>query len=249
MDDPVSTNPTTSSPSPSKSEAASEAASRAAGAAKQEGKAVASTAADQAKSVAGEAATQARTVVEEARSQAQVVVGDASTELRQQVDQRLTEASKAARSTAVQLRALAEGRPQEAGRSAELVQQASERLEHLAGRADELGVQGVAEELASFARRRPLVFLAGAVGAGVLAGRMLRTLQAASSSSDSTPRSLPAQTSTSRLGAMEPASRTVVAPASGATIGSDPIGTDPIGTDPTLNVPGPGTTSTPGGLG
>lgn len=242
MDDPVSTNPTTSSPSPSKSEAASEAASRAAGAAKQEGKVVASTAADQAKSVAGEAATQARTVVEEARSQAQVVVGDASTELRQQVDQRLTEASKAARSTAVQLRALAEGRPQEAGRSAELVQQASERLEHLAGRADELGVQGVAEELASFARRRPLVFLAGAVGAGVLAGRMVRTLQATSANSD-TPRSLPAQTSTSRLGAMEPASRTVVAPASGATIGSESISTDP-----TITAPGAGTTSTPGGL-
>lgn len=253
MDEPVPTHPTTDlSSSPTTTEAAGEAASRTAGVAKQESKAVASTAADQARSVAGEAATQVKSVADEARAQAHQVVGDASSELRQQVDQRLGEAAKAARSTATELRALAEGRPHEAGRSAELVQQASQRLEHYAGRADELGVQGVAEELASFARRRPLVFLAGAIGAGVLAGRLLRTIQATNSNSPGTNRSLPAQTS-GRLGAMDAApvvsadpvgSRSIVAPASGATIGSDALGDDPIS-----NLPGAGTVSSPGGVG
>lgn len=265
MDDPVSTNPTTSSPamgtgahtagspggtdagSPSAKEAASEAANRTAGAAKEETKAVATTAADSAKSVAGEAASQARSVVEEARTQATQVFGDASSELRQQVDQRLTTAAKSARSTAGQLRALAEGRPEEAGRSAELVQQASERLEHLAGRADELGVQGVAEELANFGRRRPLMFLAGAVAAGVVAGRMLKTIQASSSSSGDTNRSLPASSGPARLGAMQTSTtetRTVVAPASGSQIGGGSVIDDP-----TLTTPGSGTVGSPGGIG
>lgn len=253
MDDPGSTKSTAGSPSQANqaTQAASEAASRTAGTAKEEGKAVASTATEQAKSVAGEAATQAKSVADEARGQASRVIGDASSELQQQVDQRLSQAATSARSTAGQLRALAEGRPQEAGRSAELIQQASERLETLASRADELGVRGVADELANIGRQRPLLFLAGAVVAGVAAGRMLRGVQAANASPSSGTRpSLPAQAGPSGVGGYGETTRKVVAPASGSVIGGDavPAGQAVQSTDPSV-LPGAGTISSPGGVG
>jgi len=197
-----------------KTSAAGDAATKTAGVAAEQGKAVATTAADQARSVAGEAKAQARGVVEEARGQAQQVLGDATSELRQQTDQRLTEAAKAARSTAGQLRALAEGRPEEAGRSAELVQQAGQRLDELADRADELGVQGVANELMDFARRRPVVFLAGAAAAGFVAGRMLRNVKAANQEEQADRPTLPATTDTTGVATFGELGGT---PASGAT--------------------------------
>ncbi len=164
----------------SASSAAAQAAGETAGVAAEQGRNVASTAADQAKAVAGEAKSQAMSVTSEARQQASRVVDDASSELRQQLEQRLTELAHSARGTAGELRALHEGRTDEAGRAGNLARQASDRLGQMADKADELGLGGMTEEAVKFARRRPLMFLGGAVAAGFLAGRTLRNAKAAS---------------------------------------------------------------------
>jgi hypothetical protein len=55
----------------------------------------------------------------------------------------------------------------------------------MADRVDELGVQGVVEEVTDLARRRPVLFLAGAATAGILVGRMARAGKEAQSADGS----------------------------------------------------------------
>ncbi|MCU1497067.1 MAG: hypothetical protein JWM47_1020 [Acidimicrobiales bacterium] len=166
----------------STTEAARSAAADTAAAARDQARAVASTAGSQVQDVAGEARTQAANVAGEAKVQAQKVVSTATSEVSSQLEQRLSDAAEAARTTANELRALAEGRPDEAGRTRDLARQASERLEQMADRVDELGVRGVTDEVTDFARRRPVAFLAGALAAGILAGRLGRAGKEVSSS-------------------------------------------------------------------
>lgn len=162
-----------------------QAAGDAAGVAAEQSRNVASTATEQAKAVASQATVQARSVTDEARQQASRVVGDASTELRSQMEQRLSQLVDSTRGASEQLRALHEGRTDEAGRAGDLARQASDQLGSLAERADELGVKGVTEEVARFARRRPVAFLAAAGVAGVVAARLMRSMQATSGDSAS----------------------------------------------------------------
>jgi len=161
---------TTSDQGPAATEQAREAARTAA----EQGKAVAGTATDHAKELTGEARDQLQTVAGEARDQARRALSTTTDELETQFDQRLGDATAMARSRAGELRALAEGRPEEAGTTRDLVMKASQRLDTLADRADDLGVRGVVEEVSEFARRRPLLFLAGAAGAGLVVGRLAR---------------------------------------------------------------------------
>lgn len=151
-----------------------------AGAAAGEARDVASTAVEQAREVAGVATEQAASVASQAVDQARTVVGGATDEVREQLEQRLRDLAGAARDTAGELQALCEGRPDDAGRSRDLARQASGHLERMADRAEELGVQGVVEEVGDFARRRPLVFLAGAAAAGVVVGRLAKAGRATS---------------------------------------------------------------------
>lgn len=170
---------------PSTTEAAKSAAADTAATAKDQASKVASTAGSQVQEVAGEAKAQVANVAGEAKQQARQVVSSATSEVSTQLEQRLSDASKAARGTAGELRALAEGRTQDAGRAGELAQQAGDQLERLADRVDELGISGVTEEVTEFARRRPVAFLAGAVVAGVLVGRLAKAGKEVSSSSSS----------------------------------------------------------------
>lgn len=165
---------TTPSSGTSTTEAAKSAAADTAGTAVEQGKAVAGHATDQAKDVAAGAKEQLGAVTTQAKDQAQRVMSTATSEIGTQAEQRLGTATSAARDTAGQLRALLDGRTDEAGRMKDLAEQAHQRLDYYADRADELGVQGVVEEISDFARRRPVAFLAGAATAGFLAGRLAR---------------------------------------------------------------------------
>jgi hypothetical protein len=158
----------------SKAEVARGAAQDTAQEAAVQGRQVASTAAEKGQEVASHAAEQAATVGSQALGQARTVLDSASGDVREQLEQRLATLAEAARTTADELQALVEGRPEEAGRTKELAQSASQHIGRLADRADELGVQGVVEEVTDLARRRPVLFLAGAATAGVLVGRMAR---------------------------------------------------------------------------
>lgn len=180
-----------------KAQQVQEKASETASAVADQGKAVASTAGEQAKSVADTAMVQAKTVSQEAVTQAQRVLGDATGELQTQLHQRVSQVAEKAKSTGDQLKALAEGRTDEAGPAADWARQASQQLTQFSTRLDEMGLQGATDEVKRFARQRPMAFLAGAAAAGFLVGRTVRNASGSGGNGAGQPRQLPAAGRTS----------------------------------------------------
>ena len=160
--------------SPPKGELAADAAGQVAGQATDQAKNVTQAAKEQTKAVAQTAQEQARTVGAEAQHHARRVMRDTGGEVEVQLDQRVRQLTQTARSSSDELRALAEGRTDDAGRMGEFATQAARTLSSWSDRAEELGPRGLADEAARLARRRPLAFLAGAAAAGFLIGRVLR---------------------------------------------------------------------------
>ena len=73
-----------------------------------------------------------------------------------------------------QLVALADGRPESAGPLAGYLYDAEDQVRRLASRLEQGGPQGVIDDVTRFARRRPGLFLTGAMAAGFLVGRAMR---------------------------------------------------------------------------
>lgn len=153
---------------------AAERGSEVAGHAAQRGGEVVGTAAEQAREVVGTAAEQARTLAGQAKDQARTVIQDAAQQARDQSEQQARRAAGSLRQTGDQLRALAEGRPDEAGQAGEWARQLAEQLSTVAQRVEDGGVEGVLRDVSRFARRRPGVFLLGAAAAGFAVGRMIK---------------------------------------------------------------------------
>jgi hypothetical protein len=153
----------------------------------------AATARDGAKDVAGEAVTQVKAVAGEARQQVSTLVDQTKGELSKQADARTTQAAGGLRTLAGQVDALANGRPDESGPWASLLGDAHGRMSTLAERLESGGSRQLAADVSDFARRRPIVFLAAAVGAGFVAGRLARAGRPAVQDSD---QGSPALTST-----------------------------------------------------
>jgi hypothetical protein len=147
---------------------------------------VAQTATEGVREVADEVRTQAKAVAGEARQQFEDLVDQARDEFRQQAQQRNDQAAEQLRTLSEQIAALAEGRPEDAGPLAGYLAEAQDRVGRLAMRLDERGPQGVMQDVTDFARRRPGVYLAGAVGLGFLIGRAVRAGSVAQQSSGST---------------------------------------------------------------
>ncbi len=195
--------------------------------------AVASSAADGAKQVATEAGEQAKQVVGTAKEQLGSLVARTRGELRQQADSGSTKAAGQLRTLSDQVGALAEGRPESAGPLAGLLQEAQDQVGRLAGRIEEGGTQGVVDDVAGFARRRPGLFLAGAVGAGFVVGRLVRSGAAASQSDDGDDSSTAGRTGFSSASPesavfaapFEPALATTTPPANMSS--SDPLSSQP----------------------
>ena len=143
------------------------------------------TATEQARDVASEAQAQAASVAAEVKDQTKKVLSTASSEVQKQMGDRLDMATSSAHDTATQLRALAEGRVEQAGPVGDFARKAGDQIEHLANRVEDLGVEGVVEEVSDFARRRPVAFLMGAAAVGFLAGRAARAGKEASEHSGS----------------------------------------------------------------
>ena len=158
-------------------------ASAAAGAATQ----TAGTAAEGAKQVASEATQQATEVTRQATDQARQLVGEAKSQLKEQASSQTQRAASGLADVGRQIRALSEGRPEGAGAAADAARQLADKVEELAGRIDQRGFDGTVEDLRSFARRRPGMFLLSAAAAGFVAGRLGRGAQAVQGDSSSTP--------------------------------------------------------------
>jgi hypothetical protein len=123
---------------------------------------VAQTAAGQAKEVASEAQTQAKNLVFEARDQLRSHAGDQH-----------RNAVSNLRSLGEELRSMSSS-SQQRGMATDLVTQAADRTSSVADWLDSRRPEDLLDELRRFARRRPGAFLAGALVAGVVAGRLTR---------------------------------------------------------------------------
>ena len=134
---------------------------------------VAGTATDQAKQVAQETQRQAKDLLDQGRSQLK--------------DQAISQQQKAAgglTSLAQELRGLADGSSEGApGPARDLLQQASGMIENFAGKLQNKEPAELLEEVRSFARRKPGMFLLGAAAAGIVAGRLTSGVKAAHSDS------------------------------------------------------------------
>jgi vacuolar-type H+-ATPase subunit H len=147
---------------------------RVADTARNEASNVASTAAGGAREVADEAGAQAKAVAGEAKQQVDRLISQGREELRQQAEQRSSQAAGQLRTLSEQFSALVQGRPEAAGPLVGYANDLHGQLRRLASRMEQGGAHGVVEDVARFARRRPGAFLAGAAGAGFVAGRLVR---------------------------------------------------------------------------
>ncbi|AWB85202.1 hypothetical protein [Mycetocola zhujimingii] len=135
---------------------------------------VASTAADGASNVKQEVGTQAKNLVGEVRSQ-----------LTTQVSTQQERAAGGIRTMSEQLRSMADS-SETSGVATSLVSQAASRAEGVAGWLESRDPAGLLDDVKSFARRRPGVFIAAAAGAGIVVGRLAKSLAAGNDDSTST---------------------------------------------------------------
>ena len=141
--------------------------------------------------VASEAPAQAARVVDDARTQLTGAAQRTLTDLRSQADDRTAQASRSLRDVSVQVDALVNGRPEEAGNVADVAKAIGQHASDFADRLDARGVQGVADDLSRFGRQHPWAFLGLSVGAGFLVGRFARTTAAVVSDGQQGPAQLP----------------------------------------------------------
>jgi len=149
-----------------------------AGTAKEQASDVASQATDAARDVAGQAKEQVKNVANEAGAQARELMDRTRGELRDQAQVRTDRVAGGLRSFSEQLTALAEGRPEEAGPLTGYARQAQQQVSQFASRLESGGFEGAMRDMASYARRRPMVFLAGCAAAGFFLGRTVRAARA-----------------------------------------------------------------------
>jgi polyhydroxyalkanoate synthesis regulator phasin len=133
------------------------------------GKHTADAAREQASELAVEAARQGRDLVRQAQDQ----LGDQAARGQRRLAATLHSLSD-------QLSAMADGSPQD-GMAADLARQAAARASDAGHWLGSRQPAQVVDEVQSFARRRPGVFLALAAGTGLIAGRLTRGMKAASS--------------------------------------------------------------------
>ena len=135
----------------------------------QTGKHVADVAREQASGVAVEAGRQGRNLLHQAQGQLEEKAAQGQERLANQLF-----------SLSDELRSMADASGQ-GGMAASLANQAASRVRTAGQWLDDRQPGQVAEEMQSFARRRPAAFLALAVGAGLVAGRLTRGLKDANS--------------------------------------------------------------------
>jgi hypothetical protein len=125
--------------------------------------------------VAQTAVDQGREVVQETRAQARNLVSEASGELSHQASTQQKRAAEGLRALGSELHSMA-GRSEQSGMASDLVDQAASRAHQAADWLEHRQPGQIVDEVRAFARRRPGAFLAGAVIAGVVVGRLTRNL-------------------------------------------------------------------------
>ncbi len=125
--------------------------------------------------VADEVPAQAGKVAQDVKLQLRETTQRTLDDLRLQADDRATSAAQGLRDLSTRARALANGRTDEAGNLGDMMETLARQAGEFAQRLETGGVQGVLDDVSRFGRKRPFTFLALAVGAGFVAGRLVRT--------------------------------------------------------------------------
>jgi len=170
------------------------------------------TAREQASELAGSARAHTADVVGAARNEGVELVERARQAVDHEARQRTDELAHSVRQLGDGLGALADGRPEAAGPVAGYARDAAQRVDQLAQRLESRGYDGVVQDVSSFARRRPGVFLLSAGALGFAVGRIIRSGGASSSS--------PSSSSSSSTGAQPLASAPDM---SDATVSMQPV--------------------------
>lgn len=180
---------------------------------------MADVAREQASGVAVEAGRQGRDLLRQAQGQLE----EQATQGQQRLANQLLSFSD-------ELRSMADASSQ-SGMAASLASQVAVRARHAGQWLDDRKPGQVADEVQSFARRRPAVFLALAVGAGLVVGRLTRGLKDATS--DNSPTAAPAATQGLSGQWAQPSDMDSYPPATAAGIGDQTPGLSA----PTGNLP------------
>jgi len=143
---------------------------------------------DEAASVAGEAAGAAQHVTETAKTEVTNVASEVKTSARGLLEQARSDLTSQAgaqqqkaaggiRAISEELRSMAEA-PEQQSVASDLIRQAADRSASVASWLENRDPGSLVDEVKSFARQRPAAFLLLAASAGVIAGRLGRSLQA-----------------------------------------------------------------------
>ena len=145
----------------------------------EEARAVASTATSATQDVAHTAMEQAGQVAGEAAARAKDLVGQAKDEVGVQVEEQTTRLAGTLRSTAQELESMASSAAP-GSTAQQLVQGIAGKGIQLADAIEQQGPGGLVQSLQDLGRRRPGMFLLGAMAAGVAVGRLGRAAKSAS---------------------------------------------------------------------
>jgi len=138
---------------------------------------VARTARDSAQIVAETAKTEAANVASEVKASTKDLLAQARMDLTHQAGAQQQKVADGLRSVSNELQAMAQA-SDHPGVASDLVRQAAERSSSVASWLDSRDPGSLLDEVKTFARQRPGTFLLLAAGAGVLAGRLSRSLSA-----------------------------------------------------------------------
>ena len=176
-----------------------------------EGKHVAAVVGEEAQNVAGQAKDQVRELLDE-------TIGQVNEQSRTQLD-RLVGTLK---SVSTDLESMASSA--DSGLATQLTQQVAERARGLSTHLDGREPSDVLDDVRRFARRRPGLFLVGALSAGVVVGRLARGAKQAhhqetsSSATTGTPATVGTPTLTSRTTSSNPTGGTSTGPSYGQPV-------------------------------
>lgn len=145
--------------------------------AKEEASEIAGQAAGGAQNVVQTAKLEAGNVASEAKSGAKDLLQQAKAGLSSQAGAQQQKAAEGVRTISSQLHAMAEA-PDRRGVATDLVREAADRAAAAASWIEHKEPSDLLNDVQSFARRKPGTFLLLAAGAGLLAGRLARGLQA-----------------------------------------------------------------------
>jgi vacuolar-type H+-ATPase subunit H len=149
-------------------------AREAASAGRDQAREVASTTTEQARRVASTTQDEARQVVRGANEQARRLVGDTRDELRSQANAQVDRLAQGLNDVSRQLRSMGEnGEP---GAVTDMACEAAVRTQQISERLRGGGIDDVLSQLRNAGRNRPGLFLLGAFGTGLVAGRVVRNL-------------------------------------------------------------------------